>query len=92
MTELPAPVLTNPLTGEILDPADHEQLRAAQQELEGWLGRNDVARIPIWKASRQIQEILAAEPYKVPSASRQTDTQKKLERCPRCASVLKVEK
>ena len=92
MTEQTAPVLTNPLTGEILDPTDHEQLRATQQELEDWLGHDDVQRLPIWKASKQIQEHLAGEPYKVPARVGQTDTQRKLERCPRCREVLVVEK
>ena len=92
MAEQPAPVLTNPLTGEILDPADHEQLRATQQELEDWLGHDDVQRLPIWRASREIEKLLAAEPYRVPARIGQTDTQRKMERCPRCRGVLKVEK
>ena len=92
MTELPAPVLTNPLTGEILDPEDEPGLRKVQQALEDWLGHNDVQRIPVWKASRQIQEHLAGEPYRVPARIGQTDTQRKMERCPRCRGVLKVEK
>ena len=92
MTELPAPVLTNPLSGEILDPADHEQLRAAQQELEEWLGHDDVQRLPIWRASREIEKLLPPEPYGVPARSRQTSTQQKLERCPKCSTVLEIVK
>lgn len=85
-------VLSNPLTGEILDPDDEPTLRKVQQSLEEWLGHNDVQRIPVWKASRLIRERLAGEPYKVPARSGQTDTQRKLERCPRCSGVLEVEK
>ena len=92
MAEQPAPVLTNPLSGEILDPANHEQLRATQQELEDWLGHDDVQRLPIWKASRAIEIALADEPYRVPARIGQTDTQRKMERCPRCRGVLEVEK
>ncbi len=82
--------LVNPLSGEVLDPTDTDALTAARWQLEEWLGHNDQQRIPVWKASRQIQEILAALPYAVPKVSRQTDTQQKLARCPRCSGVLEV--
>ena len=91
MTVLPVTVLTNPLTGEILDPEDEPGLRKVQQYLEDWLGHDDVQRLPIWKASKQIKEHLAGEPYKVPARIGQTETQRKLERCPRCRGVLEVQ-
>lgn len=83
--------LVNPLSGEILDPQDIPGLRLARHQLEEWLGHNDLGRLPVWKASRQIQEILARESYGVPKASRQTDVQQKLSRCPRCSGVLEVQ-
>ena len=86
--------LVNPLSGEVLDPTDMNALRAAQQQLEDWLGHNDQERIPIWKTSRQIQEliVLGTPSYAVPKASRQSDVQQRLMRCPRCATVLEVAK
>ena len=91
MTDEP---LVNPLSGEVLDPADLDGLRLAQKQLEDWLGHNDQERIPIWKTSRQIQEliVLGTPSYAVPRASRQTDVQQKLVRCPRCSTVLEVAK
>ena len=91
MTVLPVTVLTNPLTGEILDPEDEPGLRKVQQYLEDWLGHDDVQRLPIWKASRDIGIALAGDLYKVPARIGQTETQRKLERCPRCRGVLEVQ-
>ena len=92
MTEPTPDPLVNPLSGEILDPSDMDGLRDAQRQLEDWLGHNDVHRLPVWKTSRHIQNLLADSPYGVPSRVAQTDTQKRLERCPRCREVLEVEK
>ena len=85
-------LLTNPLTGEILDPQDKALLRLTMNSLEEWLGHNDQQRIPVWKASKQIQKVLAAEAYGLPRASRQSETQQRVARCPRCSGRLEVVK
>ena len=84
------PALAHPITGEVIEFDDTETIKGALRETEDYLRRPEVRRM--WDARDALQARLAElEPMALPRAANQTDKQRRVERCPRCRTVLPSE-
>ena len=76
-------LLGHPITFEVIDPDDVPGIKKALAETQRYLDRPEVSRM--YAMRRALQARLGElEPTSLPRRSQQTDTQRKVQMCPRC--------
>jgi hypothetical protein len=81
--------LPNPFTGEVIDRDDLPALKSALDEIERFLSSERAKHRGVYNARDLLQaRVVELDPMHLPRASKQTDKQRRVERCPRCKTVL----